>query len=198
MIIVPKPSEEGFTRERVPAGTHQAVCQSVHDVGIQETTYNGETKRQHTVIIVWEVNERLTEGKFAGQRFVVSKKYTLSLHEKSTLRHDLMAWRGRDFTDAELNAFDLESITGANCMLSITEVKKGEKTYTNIAAVMALPKGMAKITPELENTHRFDWIEKMKAAGTLTDELPPAIKAATAADVVTVAEDPFALGGDAL
>lgn len=186
MIIVPKPSEGGdFVRERVPAGTHQAVCQSVHDIGIQETTFNGETKRQHKVVVIWEVNERLTDGKFKGQRFVVSKKYTLSLHEKSTLRHDLMAWRGRDFTEAELNAFDLESITGANCMLSITETEKNGKKYTNIAAVMALPKGMTEITPELENTHRFEWIETLKGKG---------ITFAAPADVQTVkeGEDPFA------
>jgi len=162
-IIPPKPTEGNFTRERVPSGTHHAVCQSVHDLGIQETTFNGESKRQHKIVVVWEVNERIQTGDFAGQRFVVSKRYTLSLHEKSTLRHDLKSWRGRDFTEAELGTFDLEKLIGANCLLSIAEETKGDKTYTNIAAVMSPPKGAEKLTPELPVDHPFKWIEELKA-----------------------------------
>lgn len=185
-IYVPKQNEEAFTRERVPAGTHQAVCTAVHDIGVQENTYNGETKRQHKCIVVWEVNERITSGKFVGQRFVVSKRYTLSLHEKSTLRHDLASWRGRDFTIEELNNFDLEKLYGANCLLAITETDKGGKTYSNITAVMALPKGTEKIKPELEPDHRFDWIEVLKGKQvSITD--------ATDADVLTDSlDDPHA------
>lgn len=171
-IYAPKPTQGDFAKEKIPSGTHQAVCTAVHDIGYQQTTYNGEQKTQHKIVVVWEVNERISEGKFAGQRFVISKKYTLSLHEKSTLRKDLASWRGRDFTDDELGKFDLEKLRGVNCLLSITESTKGDKTYTNISAVSALPKGMEKIAPELEQTHVFEWIETLKKNSVVVDELP--------------------------
>ena len=179
-IIPPRPNAE-FVGEKVPSGTHQAVCQSVHDIGIQETTFNGETKQQHKVVIVWEVNERIAEGKFKGERFVMSRRYTLSLHEKSTLRHDLASWRGRDFTDEELGTFDLEKLIGANCLLSVVETKKGDKTYTNIASVSKLAKGMEKISPELKPDHKFAWIEKLK--GTADEPAGNPVVKATAEEV---------------
>lgn len=182
-IIPPKPTEGNFIKERVPSGTHQAVCQSVHDLGVQEIAYNGETKKQHKCVIVWEVNERIKEGDFSGQRFVVSKRYTLSLHEKATLRHDLAAWRTRDFIEDELGAFDLEKLVGANCLLSITETTKNGKTFSNISAVMAIPKGTEKIVPELPVDHQYKWIEELKAkAIPVYDE--PEVQDELSADVI--------------
>lgn len=170
MPIIAKASAPEFTRERVPSGTHQAVCQSVHDIGMQAGEFQGERKIAHKIVVVWEVNERIAAGKFAGQRFIVSKKYTLSLHEKATLRHDLASWRGRDFTDEEAQGFDVEKLIGANCLLSITEKETNGKTYTNISAVTALPKGMEKIKPELPVDHKYEWIDALKAKAVNTDD----------------------------
>uniref|UniRef100_A0A6M3MAX6 Uncharacterized protein n=1 Tax=viral metagenome TaxID=1070528 RepID=A0A6M3MAX6_9ZZZZ len=161
-IIAPKPKEGGDFAP-VPPGTHQAVCQSVHDLGIQETTFQGETKRAHKIVIVWEINERIKDGKFVGERFVVSKRYTLSLHEKSTLRKDLVSWRGRDFTEEELGTFDLEKLVGVNCLLSIAQNEKDGKKYTNVASIMGAAKGTEKLIPELAKEHSFKWIDEIKA-----------------------------------
>jgi hypothetical protein len=169
-IIAPKPTDGGGDFARVKPGTYAAVCQSVHDLGILETTYQGETKKQHKIIILWELDERIPDGKFQGERFIVSKRYTLSLHEKSTLRGDLKSWRGRDFTEDELAAFDLEKLRGANCLISMVEIEKSGKVYTNVAAIMGAPKGSAKLTPELPADHVFEWIERIK--GTSVSSVP--------------------------
>ena len=68
-----------------PAGSHQAVCVDVIDKGILEVTYAGKTKKQHKVSLAWQIEELRDDGK----RFLVYKRYTLSLNEKATLRHDL-------------------------------------------------------------------------------------------------------------
>jgi len=76
----------------------------------------------------------------------VQKRYTASLHEKAVLRGDLEAWRGRAFTEAELRRFDLETVLGANAVLSIIH-KQGSKggTFANVASVAPIMRGMNPI-----------------------------------------------------
>ena len=128
-----------------PEGTHQAVCVDVIDKGWLPNPFK-EGSQQHKVDLAWQIDELREDGK----RFIVYKRYTASLNEKATLRHDLESWRGRPFTATELKAFDLETIIGANCLLNVVHkagTKDPGKTYANIAAVMPLLKGMPKMIP---------------------------------------------------
>lgn len=146
----------GGSFEQAPVGTHTGRCYKLIDLGTTLQEFAGEAKKRHQVIIGWELpNELMTTGEFAGQPFTVSKFYTLSLHEKATLRGDLKNWRGRDFTEAELAGFDLKTILGATCMLSVTHNDKGR---SDVGAVMALPKGIT--VPEAVNpTSYFSFSE---------------------------------------
>ena len=74
----------------------------------------------------------------------ISQRYTASLNEKSVLRRDLAAWRGRDFTPEELEEFNLRNIVGAPCLVQIIHREYNGKKYANVASIMSLPKGMAK------------------------------------------------------
>ena len=125
-----------------PAGSHASVCCDVVDLGIVETTYQGQTKRKHMVRLSWQIDEPRDDGK----PFMVSKRYTLSLHEKAGLRKDLESWRGRPFTEAELKGFDLEVLIGIGCFLNVVHRVVGADTYANVAAIMKLPKGMTAPT----------------------------------------------------
>jgi hypothetical protein len=132
------------TFEPAPAGLHQAVCVDVVDMGWLEVTYNGKTSKKHKIRIAWQIDEARDDGK----RFLVQKRYTLSLHEKATLRHELEGWRGKAFTDAELkDGFDLEKLIGVNCFLNVVHVQKNGQTYANVAGVVPLKKGMPPIQP---------------------------------------------------
>ena len=88
-----------------------------------------------------------------GEPLSVSKRYTLTLSEKSALRNDLKTWRGRDFTSDELRGFELMNILGAWAMLSVTrDAGSNGKEYTNIGAVMPVPANMKKAgLPEPHN-----------------------------------------------
>ena len=98
--------------EQPPAGTHIARCVRLIDIGSQVNPFReGSMRRQ--VVVAWELPEELmTEGENKGHPFMCSKFYTMSLHEKASLRQDLVNWRGRDFTEAELEGFDLRTILG--------------------------------------------------------------------------------------
>jgi hypothetical protein len=125
-----------------PPGVHQAVCVDVVDLGLLEVTYGGKTKQQHKIRIVWQIEELMDDMR----PFIVQKRYTLSLSEKANLRKDLESWRGRAFTETELEAFDVETVLGANCLLNVMRVDKEGESYANITAVMPIKKGMPKLT----------------------------------------------------
>lgn len=136
----------GDTKAFLPApeGTHQAVCIDVIDKGLLEVKWNGSTKLQHKADVAWQIGEARDDGK----RFVVYKRYTMSLSEKANLRKDLESWRGKPFTEDELKGFDVEKLIGVNCLINVQHRKSGDKTYANVVAVMPLIKGMPKMGAE--------------------------------------------------
>lgn len=138
--------------KRVPAGTHLAVCNLVADLGIQPGSgMYPDPKRQ--VVIRWEVPGERVEYEKEGQKVegpqTISRTLTASMNEKAGLRKMLESWRGRKFTDEEAANFDVSSILGKACLLSVTETEKGSETYSNVGNVSPLIKGM--VSPGAEN-----------------------------------------------
>lgn len=129
--------------EPIPEGVHIAVCDLVADLGIQP---GGKFKPRHAVYIRWQIPEvrRTWVGKDMNEQegpARIGQTYTASLSSKANLRKVLEAWRGRSFTPAELDGFDLFNVLGANCQMQIGHTRGDDgKTYTNIMAIMALPK----------------------------------------------------------
>ena len=127
--------------EQPPVGTHIARCVKIIDIGTQRGEYQGQVNIRRQCIIGWELpNELMSEGDYAGKPFAVSRFYTASLSTKANLRKDLENWRGRAFTETELEGFDAKNILGKTCMLSLTENDKGK---VRVTGVMAIPKGTA-------------------------------------------------------
>lgn len=126
-----------------PEGTHQAVCVDVVDIGLKPNPFK-DGAMQHKVDLVWQIDELRDDGK----RHLIFKRYTLSLNEKATLRHDLESWRGRPFTAAEEAGFDVETVIGANCLINVQHkpsTRDAGKVFANVVSVMPLIKGMTKI-----------------------------------------------------
>lgn len=143
-IIATAKGESGQTFQPAPAGVHQAVLVDVVDLGVLDVTWQGVTKRQHKVNLAWQINEARDDGK----PFLVFRRYTLSLGEKSNLRRDLESWLGRKFTREDEMGFDVESMLGRNCLINITHntPQGSDKTYANVASVNPLMKGMPAIS----------------------------------------------------
>ncbi len=136
MPIIAK--ETGGDFANAPAGTYAAICVDVVDLGVLETNYNGQVKSQHKIRLVWQLDENQPNGK----PFLISKRYTLSLHEKAGLRKDLESWRGRPFTETERAGFDVEVLLAAPALINVLHNVNGGKTYANVAGIMKLPKSM--------------------------------------------------------
>jgi hypothetical protein len=167
-------AESSGTFEMPPAGPVAARCNRLIDLGTQQSEYQGETKNQRKILISWELAETRTDG----DPFTISRRFGLSLHEKSALRGFLQAWRGRAFTDEELAGFDLRRLLSAPCLLNITHTERNGKSYANIASVTPLPKGMT--APDLSATpvvFDIDAPEAVAILETLSDSLVATIEA---------------------
>lgn len=142
--------EKGTAIEPITEGVHTAVCIMVIDLGEQWS--EAFQKTNHKVMITWEVTDESTTIDGEEKPRVISKEYTLSLSQKATLRNHLEAWRGKKFTDQELDCFDMVNILGTSCQLQILHNDKG---CANVAAIMAMPKNMPKVKPKSETVY-FD------------------------------------------
>jgi hypothetical protein len=118
-------------------GTYVARCIKLVDLGTQYGEYQGKPTARRQVVLEWELpTELIVGGEWDGSPMTVRKFYTRSLFESSTLRHDLMNWRGRDFTPEELECFDLEAIMGAPCQLTLSATDNGRRKITAVSKLM--------------------------------------------------------------
>lgn len=137
--------DKGGNFERCPPGMHLARCYRIIDLGTQKSEYMGQTKYLHKVMLGWEIHGTDDAGQpllMKDQRpFAIFKNYTLSWSEKANLRLDLQSWRGRPFSQEEMQKFDLKNVLGAFCMLNIIERpgKSDGKMYTNVDGVTPVP-----------------------------------------------------------
>lgn len=148
-------TNNGTARELTPAGNHIARCYSMIEIGTVTEIIMNKSQTLRKVRIGWELPLETREFKEGdGEKpFVISKEYTLSMHEKSNLRKDLKSWRGKDFTEDEAKSFDITKLLGVPCMINIIHQpsKDGSRVYANIAGVTPMPKGV-KCPPQFNDT----------------------------------------------
>src|SRR4030042_5715360 len=100
--------------QSVTPGVYMARCFRMIEIGTINEDYQGKPKQVQKVMVSWELpTEKAVFDEAKGEEpFAVSKTYTLSLHEKSHLRHDLESWRGKGFSEDEVKRFDITKLLG--------------------------------------------------------------------------------------
>lgn len=169
---LPKPSTSTF--EVAPAGNHLGVCYQVVDLGTQTTTYNDEVKKARRILIGWELpNELMADGR----PFVVSRRYTFSVHEKAVLRKHLENWRGKKFVDEDFgeDGFDIKNLLGKACFVNVVHAVSGDKTYANVDSIAQLPKGTP--APEMVNAPIYLSLESGEFDAAVYQSLPEWLQA---------------------
>ena len=157
--------------ELPPEDQYTARCYRIIDLGTQESTFEGKKELKHKVLMQWE----LLSGAMMkdGRPFSIGRRFNASLHEKADLRKLLESWRGRAFTDEELEGFELSKVLGAYALLQVVH----EGDYANVQALMKMPQGMPKPAPVNENLlidfDDFNW----SAYESLSDKLRETIAA---------------------
>lgn len=142
-------SEGNSNIPKLENGVYTALSSMLIDLGFQKSVLDNNVRRKF--MMVWTIVGEFIEVNNEQLPRVMSKEYTLSLNEKSNLRKDLQAWRGQAFTEEELQGFNLITVMNKPCQLQIINEEKNGKTYNNISAIMAMPKGMT-VEPLQETT----------------------------------------------
>lgn len=151
---MPVASEKGggdFTP--APVGTHLARCIGVVSLGTQapnDPTFNASFK----VMLTFELPNELLPDTQEPQAMTVNKEFSCSLGKKAKLRGALESWRGRVFTQKELDGFDVVKVLGAPCMLGVIHKTSAKgNTYADVSSISALPKGMQAMPQTNPSVH---------------------------------------------
>lgn len=132
------------TFELHPAGPYSGVCVDVIDLGVKITKFG---PKPH-VRIVWQTEHEVTTGDGDKAPAIVMTTMTKTIGKDSNLRKLLESWRGKPFTDHEIEkGFDVETLVGVPCALNIVHRVAGENKYANVATVMRLMKGVPPLKP---------------------------------------------------
>ena len=132
MPLVAKKQSSG---EKAPLGMNNAICYAIIDLGIQTSKWNDQEKKQHKVAFCWELEAKKRVGDWAGQPFVTTKEYTVSLGDKSNLGKDLASWFSKKISpELQKTGIDLLKLVGRKATLNMIETDDGE--YVNIGNVL--------------------------------------------------------------
>lgn len=110
--------------ENPDVGNYSARCIQVVELGTHHSTYDGKETVKEELLLVFEIDELMQDGK----PFVVSWWGTKSLAETANLFKLLQTWRGKPFTPAELERFDLGNVLDKCCSVEVVLTKKGSVT----------------------------------------------------------------------
>ena len=174
-------------------GTHLAICDAVIDIGLQETAWGSQ---QENVWFRFEVPAERIQFAKDGEEFdepmTIWTRYNKTLSKKSTLRKDLVGWRGREFTAEELAGFELFNVTGQPCLITVVHNQTADRTYANISGITQVMRGQ-NIPPQELDTIRFspddddqwesvpEWLQK-KFDARIEQEEDPATAEAESVD----------------
>lgn len=190
MPLITSAKAGGKDWEPIPQGSHVARCVSVVDLGLQESTYQGDTTFKEKVYLGFEVPGVQVEWEKDGVKQsgpgLIGSTYTNSISDRAILGQHLVSWRGKAFTEAERKGFDLFNVLDVPCLISVTHKQVVDKTYANITAIISLPKGvdvpdratdLLAYTPnDIEKAKNFDklpeWLQKKCTAGHRIEKKP--------------------------
>lgn len=132
-----------------PSGSHLGRLYRILDLGTQKVEWQGAVKMQRKLMFSFELHGDDNDGQPLttpdNKPLMISKRYTMSLGEQSTLRKDLEAWRGKKFTGEELLGFDLQVLLGKFAMCNVTHNDREGKTYANLSGLSQVPAALKKM-----------------------------------------------------
>ncbi len=157
--VIATKGESTFTPH--PEGQFAAVCVDVINFGEKVEQYQGKPERLTPKCgIVFFAGQYDEDG---NPQFV-QREFSTFMSEKANLRKFLEAWRGKSYSDDEVEAgAPLHKLVNAPALLTVEHAKVGDRTYANISSVARLPDLMKGAIPTVPNYERPKFLEDRKA-----------------------------------
>lgn len=137
--VVAKDTGGGFDAH--PEGQFAVACVDVVDLGTNVEVFPGQEPREvPKVALVFASGERQDDGSLT----LITTEMTNSANEKANLRKFLESWRGKSYTNEQVEAgLPISKLWSVNALLSVEHVttRKGKK-FAKISSISPLPKAM--------------------------------------------------------
>ncbi len=109
----------------IPAGTYNARCCGVVDIGTHEEEWDGKKSMKHKMIWMFSIPELMVEFERDGEK--ITRPMTTSVwlnksntfHEKSKMLKFLNGWRGKPMNDADKRFFRFNKLIGASAVIEV-------------------------------------------------------------------------------
>jgi hypothetical protein len=168
-VQIPPPSE----------GSHQGVLVDIHQLGEVKTEYRGEVKMKRKIKLVFalprlpkipsEIDGEEVPEFWANKTRCVSKSFTESLDERSTLYKFLRGWLGARLTPEKIELLktgkaDMDKLLGMNAIVTVAHfVTKDGNTAAYADSAAPLMEGMESLPIPTDYTRirdRTDTVQK--------------------------------------
>lgn len=153
MPTIPEKPKSNYTP--APVGTHMARCYQFIHIGTIQDEYMGEPKEFNKIRLSFELPNKtkvFKEGETA-KPISVHAEYTLSMGAKANLRRVVEGMIGTSLTDQEAYNFDVETLVGKPCLITIKhKTSKAGNVRDEIATVSPLMDGQVAPAPVNKST----------------------------------------------
>lgn len=144
-----------------PSGQFVAQCVDTIDLGESVESFAGQPdKLVPKCALVFRTGERTPNGEY----FDISREFTVSMGDKANLRKFLEQWRGKAYTNEQIEeGVPLHKLAGNHALLTVApHTSKAGKVSAIITACVGIPKQMQGNLPKYDDYTRADWWEKRK------------------------------------
>lgn len=144
-----------------PADQYVAQCVDVIDLGQRVEDFTGKPKKlSPKCALVFSTGERNPDTQ---EPMTVSAEFTVSLGEKANLRRFMETWRGKPYTDEQIEAgVEIDKMEGQWSLITVAHKRSGAgRDYAVISSAVGVPKAMRDSLPTLPPYRRPDfWATK--------------------------------------
>lgn len=131
--------------EQIPEGAYPARIYRILHIGTVPNEMYGGTVNKAYITFEFPTETRVFDKDKGEQPMTLSNEYTLSFGDKSNLKKVIDACDPKALkvgTDGIVEEFDVESLVGKACLVTVIHKTTAKGTYANISACTVLPKGM--------------------------------------------------------
>jgi|GEM_PF-4867388 len=137
----------GGSRIICPAGTHNSVLNEIYDLGLFQGFDNPE-ERVFKRGYVFLTDKRIKGGKHDGEPYVVSAIINDSKYSKGKLYSLIRSLCGREFTDEEMSAIDIDTLIGKPAIIEVTHEQKNGQARPQITKISRHMSGLPVLQRE--------------------------------------------------
>lgn len=142
---------------QLESGAYPARIFSVIHVGTV-VGYQGQLQNKARITFELPTETYVFKEEKGAEPRVISAEYTLSFHERASLRKVMDACLDLKLDDEGLIEFDITNLIGKTCLITLKTKQKsnGDGNFTYVDSATKLPKGM-EVSPQYNATQILDY-----------------------------------------